>query len=474
MKSRILKSIPFILTLALLIGVVIGVSVSAQTESTYAIKAINVSHGDRTYVLMAIDAPVDDADSIEVTYTYGGYGTFNATYWEGYTYTDSDGTEYPVFYTKGISAKDIGQDVIAEAHVKGVTDYTPDTYNVSIAEYLYAMLYREGYISKTDGHEANMKKLYLAHLEYGAMAEEALYNDSYETKRTLVTERSYVYCEYATLNSSGAHELLLDSKTADVTLVPTQDAPADLTGWTVKSYSDDGSVTETFVEGNTVAVTSHSIISPFTGEIVNPDYTLEEYDVGVNVFNGISGNKVSNIQLDPLNSANKVLYAKGTGGHDLYITAKESEENATCYLLEFDMLINNHVAGQYLQVYMNNSSKSAFASFNILYTAATTEKDATVEFKLRHTSSASSDTGIKVVNASEWIKFKAEYYPDINTVKVYINGEYVGAYDNALYSDRDDSSYGYTEFYCTGGSDYSLFLDNISVHSIAKEFADTE
>ena len=108
-NSRASKLLILAFSLILLIGSALGIAI--------------ISHGDRTYVLMAVDAPVADAASIEVKYSYGG-SDYVAEY-DGTSTVVIDEVTYPVFYTHGISPKDIGEDIIAEAHAKGAVDYTP-------------------------------------------------------------------------------------------------------------------------------------------------------------------------------------------------------------------------------------------------------------------------------------------------------------------------------------------------------------
>ena len=201
-NSKFAKLLILALSLMLLIGSAVGIAVSAEGENTYDIAKISVAHGDRTYVLMAVDVPVAEASGVEVSYSYGGE-SFTAEYDGTSTVTIAEVT-YPVFYTHGISPKDIGEDIIADAHAKGATDYTAKSVNVSIAEYLYNMLYAQNYVNATEAEDINLKTLYEAHLAYGAAAQQALWNDKGNEARTLVTERSYVYSAYATINESGA------------------------------------------------------------------------------------------------------------------------------------------------------------------------------------------------------------------------------------------------------------------------------
>ena len=193
MKTNLTKILVLTLSLALLVGVAIGITVSAE-EYSYEIKSMNISHGDNTIVLVAVDAPATGVapEGVEVTYVDANGETLTAKY---YGDLNVYGTTYPIYYTKGIPAKDIGQDVIATVSLNGEAK---DSENVSVAEYLYGKLYKEEYIKATDGKDLNKKNLYLNLLDYAASAETVLWNDkdaNADDQRVLVTDKFYVYAE---------------------------------------------------------------------------------------------------------------------------------------------------------------------------------------------------------------------------------------------------------------------------------------
>ena len=180
MKTNLTKILVLVLSLALLVGAVIGISASAE-EYTYEIKSMNIAHGDTTVVLVAVDAAATGVAPEGVTVTYvdaDGVAQTAKYYGDLSVY----GTTYPVYYTKGISAKDLGQDVIATVTVG---DEVKDTMNASVAEYLYGKLYKEGYINATATKDVNRKNLYLNLLDYAASAETVLWNDKDENAENI-------------------------------------------------------------------------------------------------------------------------------------------------------------------------------------------------------------------------------------------------------------------------------------------------
>ena len=135
-NTKLTKILVMALSLALLIGSAIAFAVSAADDDTYAIKSINISHEDSTKVLVAVDAIGVDPATIEVKYTIGAGEEKTAKYY-GLVDIYKDGNQYPVFYTEGIPAKDMGEDIVVTVtHGDSV-----DTDSFSVARYLYVRLF---------------------------------------------------------------------------------------------------------------------------------------------------------------------------------------------------------------------------------------------------------------------------------------------------------------------------------------------
>lgn len=253
------KLLVLVLSLALLIGSAIGIAASASEAKAYEIEAINVIYKDQIYVAIAVNAPVEEAADIEVGYSFNGKNYIaeyhsNVAVWED----NGDDTLYPVFVTIGIPAKDMGEDVIAEAHAKGAT--AGSTQNVSVASYLYQRLYKDGVIAAEEGEELDKKNFYLATLEYISYAQKVLYNNENPTlpKRPLVTDYVAVYAENAKVN--GGESFLLNKGALDATLTYTGEGTK--AGWSITTYDDNGAATTKTVTTDTVSLTSAAVIKP--------------------------------------------------------------------------------------------------------------------------------------------------------------------------------------------------------------------
>ena len=104
MKTKIAKILLLILSLALLIGASVCIYTSADENSECSIKSINIAHGDKVRVLMAVETNVPNPEeNVVVEYTLDGE-VKTAEFWK-YVDIYGDGVEYPIFYTEGISAK---------------------------------------------------------------------------------------------------------------------------------------------------------------------------------------------------------------------------------------------------------------------------------------------------------------------------------------------------------------------------------
>jgi len=479
-KVKATKIFLLIIAIALLVGSVIGIVASAEESDAYAIKKVSIAHGERTFILMAIDADIANADNIEVKYTIDGTEYVAKRYASNYV-DSATSKAYPVYYTHGISPQDIGEDVIAEAHKVGATDYTPITFNVSIAEYLYNQLYAEGLISATTGADLSYKTLCEAHLAYGAAAQQALHNEKPENannQKVLITERSYVYSAYATINGTTAKELILAGKTGTVTLAANASAPADRLGWSVATYDANGNVTVTEFTTDTVEITGHSVITPLMKKAIDFESAALGKVTGIENVNHKSNDADSGAYIvnDPLAEAgvtNNVLHMDANGdnvdwdgGNVLIdITPGSIQDGANCYVLEFDMLMTGAATthDSTVQLSFLNADASRFC-----YIGLKNIKGASLSIQ-RCVSGSTFGTFASGKSVDQWVTVRIEYYSETDYAKIYFDGSYMG--ENVwLYGAADDTVFSALRFYTTGECAMDVYLDNIVVEAIVKPY----
>jgi len=303
-NSKHTKIALLLLSLVLAVGSLLGITAMAEDSGDGAVDilAYNVVYGDRVQLAFAVDTDVSEAASVEVVYymedpvanpeaTAYKATLIDTTVKENvYTY-EKEGVTYtcPVYVTAGIPVKDIGDVVYAEAHTVGATVDAPAYVSYSVAEYLYARLYKDGFANKTeaDGDDFDRKELYEQFLLYAAKAQTVLVNNKLEDgaePETLVTDYVAVYAEKATLN--GGDSFLLSKGETEVTLTYT--GSGTKTAWSITTYGENGETTTSTFTDNTLTISGCSVITPIEldFEIASPSIveTFEEsYDNIINI-----------------------------------------------------------------------------------------------------------------------------------------------------------------------------------------------
>lgn len=443
--TKFRKTLIAVLSALLLIGVAMGISVAAE-DNVYDIKSINIVYGDTTTVLIAVDIPSDteltDAPDVEVSYKLGG-NDLDAEF-HSYQYIAKYGKFYPVYYTVGIPAKDMGESVVAEAHKAGSEPAAPKYENVSVVEYLYGRLYKDNLISATYGNDLDRKDLYLALLNYGAKAQKVLWNNLPENKddqRTLVTDYIYVYANGATVN--GAESALLE-KSAQVTLSGAPAVPAQykMSGWQVTTYDKSGNpVATTPLDSNTYNATQTSVVSAM---VEKANKTFED-----NNASGMSSTKPSTVKITLEEEDGNTFYhvAKAAdGSSEEYIDYYKNSQTYTdwnCKVYEANIRIDFDYVSSECSFNVFFGGWNGLNKFTIM-----TSKGSDVLQLSDWRSGVGGDTTLRSYDigakVGEWFTFRTEAFVDGtgNTVfAVYVNGYYIGKSTNAGVIDLNGTSF---------------------------------
>ena len=466
-KTVISKVTLIILAIAMLIGSSVCIVASAE-EAECSIKSINIVHSDKVRVLIAVETTVNNPEeNVTVEYTIGT-STKTAKFWK-YVDIYGDGNEYPVFYTDGIAAKDMGEDVIAKAYVSGTDSSSAKSKNVSVAQYLYQKLYKEGYINAQEPLEVNKKDFYERMLAYGASAQQVLWNnleDNESNQRTLITDYIPVNISGATVD--GNSFLLLKSAGY---INPEYLGDDMLIAWNVNYTS--GAISVYTPE---IYVDSYTSISPIIAKkgyalTFDEDYTsstvnlsvsgtatnLSFTDIGFKVENtgktntGVNGT-VSTATVKTDASGNKYLQIHSLGRGDAtdrahaIITPKSTKltDDANVTVLSFDL---RGTGTENAVEIMLRPSSTIYTQFNKVCGIALNG------------------------SANEWTNIRLEYYHNESVVQLYVNGVYqrnlVGA-GNKI-SALGDTVYAYIGAYNADGLT-SLDFDNVSIYSTTKPY----
>jgi len=267
------KILVFALSLALIITSLFafGVSASENNDTPY-IKAVNVAYGDRVQMLVAVEPGASDIADLTVTYTLNGE-EYEAPLHPTETYG-----ELPVYYTVGISPKDIADEVTFELKAQGAE--VGSSYTASVATYLYARLYKDGIINAEAGSDnGKRKELYENCLAYAASAQEVLVNLGNPNPEALVTDYVFVWSadEAVLVNGVSAYSAFAPGSA----VTPVYNGEGEIELWTL--LDGEGNPLGTLAYGESLTVTEHTRLTP--GEVSAPvedTVTVMDYENGAN------------------------------------------------------------------------------------------------------------------------------------------------------------------------------------------------
>ena len=254
------KTIVAVLAMLILVVAVTCVSAGAeQTTLTPEIISKNVSFDDNLHLYFAVPAEGIDVSNITLKVYEDAAGqnelqtprTPAVNKDDGTYIYNINGTPCYIFRTIGIAPKEADKVIYVQAvnTVEG-EEYKSDIVGYNIVTYLNEMLYKKGFITKTEGKGLVQKNLYLDTLDYCSRAQDLFlnYNDSdSENDVPLFNEYNYIYVDGGTVDGE-AYGFYLDGETANLAAENT-----DNKMWEVTKYV------------NGVAVVSeHGIGDPLT------------------------------------------------------------------------------------------------------------------------------------------------------------------------------------------------------------------
>ena len=353
MKNRNLaKLLVLALSLALLIGTVAGISVSAASVDNLIV-AQTIVHGAKIQIAIAVDAP--SADGVTVSYQWAGEDTAKDAKYDA-TANYKDGTV--VFVTEGVAAYELAKVATITVSYGGNTQ----TKTYSVAQFLYTKLNKA-----TITDEA--RDCYEALLTYGQTSQIHLNQNT----NALVKDSFYVTSNNVNVTLNG-DDFLYGAPGSKITVTPRYNGAGILEGWT---YGKTG--VENVLEGTSVEVSSTTIFTPVVSEAgeLPPVYALDfESDVtkGVNLYtySDMSGNMdvhqttitanssaskyygaVGKLVADPTDASNQVLSVVVNGSvnnsntktgnyvSSIIFEAQDKTANGKIHVVEFDMNIDH-------------------------------------------------------------------------------------------------------------------------------------
>ena len=317
------KFTALVLTLALLIGCfsVLPVFAEENAESKQLeIVAQNIVYGEKIQIAYAVKCTLEEAQDVTLAYTCSDGTALKASlYKNGEILFDNKATDevenYPIFVTKGFHANQFTEVVSAVAYIgdEVPTDATYKTY--SVAEYLFAQLYKYNYINKTesdggeDGKDFFRRNLYLSLMNYGTAAQQVINDQSGDL---LLTNYCYIWTTDDAVSINGTKSALVKAGTE-----------VSVSG--AKSYTSiEGGIAGEPVtfSGQSFTATSAGVYNLSSESLIN--WFIEDFNNyplgGSGTAYGVStsSNLKSFILADPTNEANHVLAAYDGGSSDLF------------------------------------------------------------------------------------------------------------------------------------------------------------
>ncbi len=347
------KIITLVLSLALLVGSVIGISVSAETtEPSISIESYNVSFSGELHLFYAVNTSNVAKEGAEVTKTGIKLSLSPSTeadreIFEATASTEKyKDTDYPTFYSFGIPAKNLDDVIYATpyAEYSDSTTVTGEEAAYSVLEYCYQMVFVDANAAYDAGNITAdkcyaLKKALRSLLSYGEDVQKYL---AYETEY-LPSNYRYIAAKDTTVNGENT-VFVHDSAAPDtVSLVYSGTNPEGqvFVGWEatyldgttelIQTYTTvlENNLPSSLTENKEYNITEEVASAYYTPVFVSLDriVTFEDVDPYLPLLTNTnpSGDSLFrfNYTNDPADSANKVLSAI------CYSTAYNSSKTAS-------------------------------------------------------------------------------------------------------------------------------------------------
>ncbi|MBO7249837.1 MAG: hypothetical protein J6V42_01015, partial [Clostridia bacterium] len=296
-KSSYIKLITLALSCILFIGV-IGVSSSAdEVEASAEFVNVTLNYGSENKIVYALSISGAEAADVQLE-------LYNNPSLEGEpqiaSFSGSYYGSYPVYYSYGISAKDLADYVYARPVLLS-GEVIGETVRYSVAQYCYAVL-------SNPENDETLISLAEDLLAYGASAQARLIKIGNIADEPLVTEYGYAYAGVSGVSFGGYGSTLV---APDERVVPTYSGSDKVVSWNVTvggetlNYSLEEAATGIPVSDIAKFVPVFVVSEGFNDD---PNVYLDSTN---EVYYKNSGVATPVVTTDPANAANKVLQIGG-------------------------------------------------------------------------------------------------------------------------------------------------------------------
>ena len=404
MKNSITKSLTLVISLALLVCGIFAVSASADDKASANIELVTLNYGGEVRIAYTLSLSGITAENVvlkiydNAALTGDPYvSEFSGEYYE---------EEYPIYYSKGISAKDLADYMWAVPCDKSSGAVLGRACRYSVAHYCNATL--------IDANAAeDLKALAEDLLTYGASAQQRLINIGNIASEPLVTEYNYVYTTTngVTLDGYSAGLYAPGAK-----VVPSYSGNKTVSAWIVTNADGTSYSVSTSDAANGFTVTQNAIIAPeFAISKVVADFsegfvqdapvtsTKDDEDSYANIADDATshtGTEVIYEIADPLGGTNNALKVTTTqtkqkqpGRTDVAVSGE-----GNCYVFETDIYIASSSTGEFTRVNFRDTAGNAVARFMLCGNGQIKDYN------------SSTSALLCTIDKNEWVTLRIEYY----------------------------------------------------------------
>lgn len=455
-KTNNIKVLVLVISLALLVCGVIGITANAQTENESEVSAVNaeaslsiykknVSFQNAPQLVFAIAYENCDPATITLDVWYGEKSG-DAESVKSFGNVNIDGKAYPAFAVEPADPKDIDKIVYVQAKCG---DVASEVERYSILEFAWSGIMN----SATDEAAADYYNI----IDYSKSIQKWLAG---KFNGTPVGNYFYVKADGVALDASGYDSGVF---TSPVTFTLGESA----LGWNIVTYKDGVKTAETKAGGSTVTASASTICTKI--EAIAPQYVdgtrvdFENIAIGSN-GNGSEGttevvgstlttaDKGVTETADNAENTTKVYYFDSNSGSSDKMRfqaagsdADEKLTSANAFIFESDIKFD----------YADGASGSSATAFDIFLGSGNTGESYayraclyyyanTNEIKMEDVGFAGTSSMVSLgVGDNEWFKLRIEYYKisaDEILTLVFVNGDLKFASNRCLYNNGNDDN----------------------------------
>lgn len=466
MKNSITKALTLVIALALLVCGAFAISASADNEASANIELVTLNYGGEVRIAYTLSLSGTTAENVVLkiydnpALTGDPYvSAFSGDYYEEVS---------PIYYSKGVSAKDLADYMWAVPCDKASGEALGRACRYSVAHYCYATL-------ADASADEDLKILAEDLLAYGASAQTRLINIGNIASEPLVTDYNYVYTKTSGVTLDGYSSGLY---APDAKVIPSYSGDKTISSWTVTNADGTSYSVSISEAANGFTVEQNAIIAPeFEISKVVADFsegfiqdapvtsTKDDEDSYANIADDATSHTGTEIVYeiaDPLGGTNNALKVSSTGVKQKQAgrtdVAVSGEGN--CYVFETDIYIASTKSGEFTRLNFRDTEGNAVARFMLCGNGQIKDYN--------------TDTSVVLctIDKNEWVTLRIEYYKssvaEENSYKIFADGVLIaqsyGAYKVS------DAPISVVRLQHQRLSTYVTYYDNMSAYADVKSY----